>query len=146
MAAGLGLLEQNIKSFTKAINLDASKLNPLDFVAKEQLIGMLNTGDIDLELLDLLERFEPYGEANKRPTFFMKNAKVVSIKLMGKDRSHSRIKIKQYPHDRDTLELIAFRTVFEMPHDGSITCSYGVSKNEFNNKVSVQLIVNKIYL
>ncbi len=145
MAAGLGLLEENIDDFTKEINLNASRLNPLDFLPKEQLIGMLRTDDIDLELLDLLEGFEPYGEANKRPTFFMNDAKVVSIKLMGKDRSHSRIQIKQNPHDRDTLELIAFRTVFEMPSDGKITCSYTISKNEFNNKVSVQLLVKKIY-
>jgi len=64
---------------------------------------------------------------------------------MGKDKSHSRITIRQFSHERKTLELIAFRTVFEMPDDRKITASYTVAKNEFNNRVSAQLLVNKIY-
>ena len=145
MAAGLGLLEENIESFTQAINLSASKLDPKDFEPKEALTGILNTQDIDLELLSLLEEFEPYGEGNLRPRFLIKDAQVVSIKLMGADKSHSRIEIRQNPHESKTLELIAFRTVYEMPESRKITCSYTVAKNDFNNKVSAQLLVNKIY-
>ena len=145
MAAGLGLQEENIEEFTKAINQTASLLDPKDFEPKESLTGILNTEDIDLELLDLLEQFEPYGEANLRPRFLVKDAQIVSIKLMGKDKSHSRIEIRQYPHERKTVELIAFRTVYEMPASRTITCSYSVAKNEFNNRVSAQLLVNKIY-
>ena len=145
MAAGLGLEEGNIKAFTQAINESAAKLNPEDFIPKESITGILNTADIDLELLDLLEQFEPFGEANLRPRFLIQDAEVVSIKLMGKDKSHSRIEIRQKQHERQTLELIAFRTVFEMPEDRKITASYTIAKNEFNKKVSVQLLVNKIY-
>ncbi|MCD6433008.1 MAG: single-stranded-DNA-specific exonuclease RecJ [Sulfurimonas sp.] len=146
MAAGLGLKEENIDAFRIAINKTASKLNPDDFIAKEQLTGVLSSSDIDFELLNLLESFEPYGEANIKPTFLFKEAEVVNIKLMGKDKSHSRIEIKQSPHTTKTLELIAFRTVFEMPSDKKITCSYTIARNEFNNRISVQLLINKIYL
>nr|WP_275847807.1 single-stranded-DNA-specific exonuclease RecJ [Sulfurimonas sp. SAG-AH-194-I05] len=145
MAAGLGLKEENIDAFREAINKTASKLDKEDFIPKESISGTLQTEDIDLELLSLLEQFEPYGEANLRPTFLVENAEVVNIKLMGADKSHSRIEIRQNPHERKTLELIAFRTVYTMPHDRKITCSYTVAKNEFNNKVSAQLLVNKIY-
>ena len=145
MAAGLGLKEADISTFTKAINLTASKLDPQDFLPKEALTGVLSTDDIDLELLDLLESFEPYGEANPRPTFLLKDAEVLSIKLMGKDKSHSRIEVRQEKKDRKTIELIAFRTVFQMPEDRKISCSYTVAKNEFNNRISTQLLVSKIY-
>ena len=145
MAAGLGLIEENIAAFKKAINETASKLDPKDFIPKNKTIGILATDEIDLELLDLLENFEPYGEANPRPSFLLKNAEVVSIKLMGSDKSHSRIEVRQYPHQRKTVEVIAFRTVFVMPQDRKISCSYTIAKNEFNNRVSAQLLVNKIY-
>jgi len=145
MAAGLGLLEEDITAFKDAINATASLLDPKDFIPKEHVTGILSTDDVDLELLDLLESFEPYGEANLRPSFLIKDAEVVSIKLMGSDKSHSRIEIRQFPHQRKTVEIIAFRTVFEMPQDRKITCSYTVAKNEFNNRVSVQLLANKIY-
>lgn len=145
MAAGLGLKEENIENFTQAINRSASKVDPKDFEPKEALTGILSTQDIDLELLNLLEQFEPYGEGNLRPSFLIKDAEVVSIKLMGQDKSHSRIEIRQLPHEQKTLELIAFRTVYEMPKTRKISCSYTVAKNEFNNKVSAQLLVNKIH-
>ena len=145
MAAGLGLNEKDISAFRDAINQSASKLNPNDFLPKEDALGILSTDEIDLELLDLLQEFEPYGEANPRPSFLLQDAEVVSIKLMGSDKSHSRIEVRQYPHQRKTLELIAFRKVYEMPQNRKITCKYSVTKNEFNNRVSVQLLVNKIY-
>ncbi len=146
MAAGLGLLEENIAAFKEAINATAAKLDPKDFIPKEQTLGILSTDEVDLELLDLLESFEPYGEANLRPSFLLKDAEVVSIKLMGSDKSHSRIEVRQFPHQRKTIELIAFRTVFEMPQERKISCSYTVTKNEFNNRVSPQLLINKIFL
>ncbi|WP_297441116.1 single-stranded-DNA-specific exonuclease RecJ [Sulfurimonas sp.] len=145
MAAGLGLLEENIAAFKKAINETAKNIPDEDFIPKEQVSGILCTDDIDTELLGLLEQFEPFGEANPRPTFLIKDAEVVSIKLMGADKSHSRIEIRQYPHQRKTIEVIAFRKVFEMPEDKKITCSYSVAKNEFNGKISAQLLVNKIF-
>ncbi|MBA3027119.1 MAG: single-stranded-DNA-specific exonuclease RecJ [Sulfurimonas sp.] len=145
MAAGLGLLEENIEAFRKAINATATHLNPKDFIPKNELIGTIATDEIDFELLDLLEQFEPYGEANLRPRFLIKNAEVVSIKLLGADKTHSKIEIRQEAHERKTLELVAFRTVFEMPENKKITCSYTIAKNEFNNKTSLQLLVNKIY-
>jgi len=145
MAAGLGLLEENITAFRDAINVTASKLDSKDFVPCEQTVGILSTNEIDLELLDLLEGFEPYGEANPRPSFLLKNAEVVSIKLMGSDKSHSRIQVRQFQYDRKTIELIAFRTVFEMPKSRKISCSYIVTKNEFNGRTSPQLLLKKIY-
>jgi single-stranded-DNA-specific exonuclease len=145
MAAGVGLLNKDIEAFRKAINKSAKKIPAEDFLPVESVTGILETDEIDMELLELLERFEPYGEANLRPTFLLHEAEVVGIKLMGADKSHSRIEVRQYPHQRKTVELIAFRNVFEMPANRKITCSYSITKNEFNGRVSPQLLVKKIY-
>ncbi|WP_242689799.1 single-stranded-DNA-specific exonuclease RecJ [Sulfurimonas aquatica] len=145
MAAGMGLEEENISTFRDALNVTASQLDPKDFIPTEQVSGILQMEDVDLELLSLLENFEPYGEANPRPSFLLKNAQVVNIKLMGADKSHSRIEVKQHQDSSKTIELIAFRTVFEMPHDKKISCSYTVNKNEFNSRITPQLLINSIY-
>jgi single-stranded-DNA-specific exonuclease len=145
MAAGLSLRVENIEPFKHHINQSANKLSREDFIPKEQLSGILACEEIDLELLELLEQFEPFGEANLRPSFLLHEAEVVSVKLLGADKSHSRIEVRQYPHQRQTIELIAFRTVFEIPSNKKITCSYTISKNEFNGRISPQLLVNKIY-
>ena len=140
-----GLKQENIMAFKEAINISANSIPEDDFIPASQVSGILNAEDIDLDLLNLLEEFEPFGEANLRPTFLLKDAEVVNIKLMGADKSHSRIEVRQYPHQRKTLTIVAFRTVFEMPADRKITCSYSVAKNEFNGRVNVQLLCNKIY-
>ena len=145
MAAGLGLDAKNITALREAINASAKEINPQDFTPKESLTGKLSSDDIDHELLDILESFEPFGEANERPTFLIEEAEVLNIKLMGADKSHSRIEVRQKTNEQKTLELIAFRTVFEMPKDKKISCSYSVTKNEFNGRVSAQLLVGKIY-
>jgi len=145
MAAGLGLEEKNIDLFTKAINKSAKSIPDKDFIPKEQVIGTLTTKDIDYNLLDLLNNFEPFGEANPRPSFLIKDAHILNIKVMGKDKSHCRIEIKQDINDYKSLELILFRQVLTMPADRKITCSYTVAKNEFNGRISLQLLVNKVY-
>lgn len=145
MAAGLGLDVENIDAFREAINASATKIADADFLPLENVSGVLQTDEIDNELLNILENFEPYGESNLRPSFLIKDAEVVSIKLMGADKSHSKIEIRQFAHQRQTIELIAFRRVFEMPKNRKITCSYSVAKNEFNGKIRPQLLVKKIY-
>jgi single-stranded-DNA-specific exonuclease len=145
MAAGLGLKEENIEAFRDAINQSASTINPDDFIPKDKVTGILSSDDIDFELLNLLQNFEPYGEANHRPSFLFKDAQVVSIKTMGKEKSHCKITLRQSPHDRKTQELVLFRQVLEMPTDRKLSCSYTITKNEFNGKVSLQLLVNKLY-
>lgn len=145
MAAGLSLEEKNIDLFKAALNKSASKLSPADFLSLEKVMGILPSDEIDFGLLELLESFEPYGEANSRPLFLIKDAQVVEIKYFGKDKSHTKVLLKQFAHERKPIELILFKKSLEMPSEKKLTCSYGVTKNEFNSRVSVQLIINKIY-
>jgi single-stranded-DNA-specific exonuclease len=145
MAAGLSLKQSNIDIFRDAINESASSIDSDDFVPKDNVLGILSSKDIDFELLNLLESFEPYGEANNRPSFLLKDAQVIDIKTMGKEKSHCKITLKQFPHERKTLELVLFRQVLQMPKNKKLSCSYTITKNEFNSSVSLQLLVNKIY-
>lgn len=145
MAAGLGVDEQNIDGFRNAINKSAEAINPDDFISLDKVVGILPRSEIDLELLDLLESFEPYGEANSRPLFLIKDAQILETKTFGKDNSHSKVTLRQFAHERNSIELIQFKKVINIPSEKKLTCSYRVTKNEFNSKVSVQLIINKIY-
>ncbi len=145
MAAGLGLEEQNIELFREAINKSALNLNPDDFKSSEEVIGILPSSEIDIELLNLLESFEPYGEANSRPLFLIKDAEVLELKTFGKEGTHSKIILRQFAYEKNSIELIQFKKVIDMPSEKKLTCSYRITKNEFNSRVSAQLIINKIY-
>ncbi|MDP2894151.1 MAG: single-stranded-DNA-specific exonuclease RecJ [Sulfurimonas sp.] len=145
MAAGLTLEEQNIELFRDAINQTAARLDSDDFIPLEDVIGILPSSQIDFELLEILENFEPYGEANSRPLFLAKDAKIIKIDTFGKDRSHSKIIVGNLGDDKKEIEFILFKNILEMPEDKRLTCTYRAIKNEFNLKISVQLIISKIY-
>ncbi len=145
MAAGLSLHVKDIEAFKVGINAEAQKLDAQDFIPKEQILGVLESDAIDFELLEILERFEPYGEANPRPRFLIKDAEVLSVKLFGADRSHSRVNLKFSPLERQSHELLAFRETLSVPDDRRMTCSYTVTKNEFNGKTSIQLMIERVY-
>lgn len=145
MAAGLSLKIENLETFTKQINIEANKLDDDAFLPKEVIVGELESSSLNPSLLQTLQAGEPYGEANPRPSFVFKNAEVVSIKLFGADKSHSRITLRLHPHERQTHELIAFRQVLEMPESRTMSCSYTINKNEFNGRITMQMILSRIY-
>ena len=145
MAAGVGLKTKNIEAFKKALNVEAAKLPREAFIPKDDVLGILRADAIDFELLELLESFEPYGEANSRPKFLAKKAKVVRVQTFGSDKSHSRITLQLHPDDRLTHEFTLFKRVIDPTRQPYLTCSYTISKNEYNNRVSIQLLVSKIY-
>jgi single-stranded-DNA-specific exonuclease len=145
MAAGLSLDAQRIYEFSRLINESAKDIPDEDFIPKDDLLGKIESASIDHELLNIFDMFEPYGEANKRPAFLIENAYVEDVKVFGKDKNHSKIILKQNKDDISSLELTLFKRVYEIPQDRTISCSYTVSKNEWNNRVNIQLLVNKIY-
>ncbi|MBU0632930.1 single-stranded-DNA-specific exonuclease RecJ [bacterium] len=145
MAAGLSLHVDKIDAFKKAINQEALNIAPEDFIPKENILGELESDAINFELLDILEKFEPYGEGNPRPRFLIKDAELLQIKLFGADKSHSRLNVRLKPYERQTIEIVAFRQVLEVPEDKKITCSYTVSKNIFNGKTSIQLLLDNLF-
>ena len=145
MAAGMSLHISQIEAFKEAINKEALKIDPKDFIPEEFIVGELSSDAINLELLNILEQFEPYGEANPRPRFLINDAELLHVKLFGAERSHSRLHVRLKPYERETLELVAFRQVLEVPESKKISCSYTVSKNVFNGKTSIQLMLDTIY-
>ncbi len=145
MAAGLSLHVSNLEKFKTALNKEAQKIDSKDFIPKAEILGELESDALNFELLDILEKFEPYGEGNPRPRFLIKDAELLHVRLFGAEKSHSRLGIRLKPYDRQTIEIVAFRQVLEVPEDKKITCSYTVSKNIFNGKTSIQLMLDTIY-
>ena len=145
MAAGLSLKVENLQRFKEAINESAKAVPKEAFVPKEEVLGMLHPEVIDFELLELLERFEPYGEANVRPKFLAKNARVIDVRTFGADHSHSKITLQLHPDSHCMHEFVLFKRVIDPLECENLTCSYSVTKNEYNNRVSIQLLVSQIY-
>lgn len=145
MAAGLSLHVKDLDKFRTNINQIANNLDPKSFIPKENVIGELAYEAIGFELLDMLEKFEPYGEANERPKFIIRKGRLVKISYFGKDKSHSRLTIELKPYINQTIELIAFNKIIESSKNRELTCSYYALKNRYNGKTSLQCILQELY-
>ena len=142
MAAGLSVESGRIASFRETICDHAARLDPSLFVPKENLMGILPLPEVDWELMEILERYEPYGEANSRPKFLIKNIKVIDVKIIGAEKNH----MKMVLGDKN-FSLSAIRFGFEemVAAGRNIDVSGTLQINEFNGRRTIQLLVDKIY-
>lgn len=145
MAAGLSLKVEHLEAFHAGLNAEAAKLDPEDFRPVEAVMGQLAPSCVDFELLELLERFEPYGEGNPRPRFLARDAEVTEIRYLGSEGDHSKVSLRLDRQDERTYDLIAFRRRIERPKKGRMTCSFTLNKNEFNGRTSIQLMLERLY-
>ena len=145
MAAGLSLDEQKLEAFQKEINTHAAKLDRSLFIPKDQIMGELYSKDIDFKLLSMIENFEPFGEGNLRPKFLMKDVQANYVKRMGKDKMTLGFSVES-PFEEYGLKAVAFRNSDAIVNGQTLSFSYTLNKNEFRDKVNIQLMLDKLYV
>ena len=144
MAAGLSMKADKIALFKEGIN-KALTCSPDDFIPTTDVIGQLDPAAWNEHLLQILERYEPYGEANPRPHFLLKEADIVDLEYMGKEQAHTRLQIR-HPNSRHTAtKMVAFRKKIVLEDEKKLSCSYTVRKNAWRGKVSVQLSLERLF-
>lgn len=90
MAAGLSLPEENIPLFRNAINQDC-QLTEEDLICKIDVDECIKGEDICLELVEELEKLEPFGKGNRDVVFMLKNLYIDRIFLMGKNKDSFKL-------------------------------------------------------
>ena len=142
MAAGLSLDIGRLDDFRAALHKEASKLDPELFVPKEHLLGELPMHEIDWELMEILQRYEPYGEANQRPRFLIRDVEVVEARPIGMEKNHLKLFLRD---GRQTLHAVQFGYDKPVQAGERITLSGTLQINEYNERKSIQLMVHQIY-
>jgi single-stranded-DNA-specific exonuclease len=135
MACGLSLREENFEKFKKLLNQKISKYNEDDFFIEDYVLGELPFKEIDIELLDMLQKFEPFGEGNPKPKFIA-NAKIEHIQNL-KD-NHFKLILSQ---DDIILPAVIFR--FDGEFDEFLGFKFSISENNYYGR-SVQLMIEEL--
>jgi len=143
-AAGLRLKHENIEEFRQAINDYAEKSLPQEkFIPSLEIDGEIPLSAIDLNLMELINSMEPYGEGNPTPVFCSKGLTVKSIPaLMGKDT------IKFWVSDgTKTISAVGFGmgSFKDMVKMGAqVDLAYTLSIDDWNKAPTVQLVLKDI--
>lgn len=92
MAAGLSLEEEQVEPFRKRLN-ELSGLGPDDFVEKVTIDVPMPIHYIRKELVRELKVLEPFGKGNEKPVFAQKGLKVMSSRVLGKNRNVVKLRL-----------------------------------------------------
>lgn len=92
MAAGLSLPEEHVELFRKKIN-EVCTLTEQELIPKVTIDVPMPLSYVKPSLVQELEMLEPFGKGNPRPLFAQKNVRVLSPRVVGKNRNVVQMKV-----------------------------------------------------
>lgn len=143
-AAGLELEAKNFEAFKTKINqIAGQELKGKDLTPALAIDLELSPPDINWELFDNLEKFEPFGEGNERPLWLVKNLTVASVRVVGNGSKHLKLELKSELSPGKTFKAIGFG----LAGNGNENLSYGdiidivaeIIMDEWNGTRNLQL-------
>lgn len=141
-AAGFSLDFKYLDEFKNLIFKECLKIPKNEFNDADEILGILDPIEIDFEMLEILESFEPFGYKNPRPFFVLENLNVKNKKLIGKEEKHLKLILNK---DSKTIEALFFNFDKEPNLNEKITLVGSISKNEYRGLIVPQFIVKEIY-
>ncbi len=138
-AAGLSLKASNLEEFKKRIN-NLLNVEPEELHIEHDVLGELDVASVDIEFLDIIEKFEPYGLQNHRPIFKISNSKVLKSQLFGRDQNHLKLTLSS---DGIVFEALRFHADRKILAD-YIDLVVSVNKNEFRGQINPQFLIQDI--
>ena len=89
-AAGVKIAKENLDEFRKKFNeLVKANVKKEDFIPEINIDAEIESKDITSEIMQYLEKLEPYGQGNKEPVFYMKKVSKYQYEtFVGKEQNH----------------------------------------------------------
>jgi len=138
-AAGLSMKASNLEEFKRRIN-SLLNVEPEELHIELDILGELDVASVDIEFLDIIESFEPYGLQNHRPVFRISNSNIIKSQLFGKDKNHLKLLLNKNGIIFEALKFHAEDTSYNEKIDLVVS----VNKNRFRGEVSPQFLIQDI--
>ncbi|MFH1523102.1 MAG: single-stranded-DNA-specific exonuclease RecJ [Patescibacteria group bacterium] len=136
-ACGFCLEKKNLGKFIERIKKYANKkLAGIDLRPKLEIDSELEFSEINNELVEAIEKFEPFGEGNPRQKFVSRNILIRDVINMGIDSQHVKFRLD------NGLWALAFgqaENYKDLKIGDKVDIVYYVEENRFNGKVNLQL-------
>lgn len=149
-AAGITLSADRVAEFRAAMVSHVAKTLPLAARRTDlRADAELTLSDLDLALVGQLDRLEPFGKGNARPSFLLRDVMIDSLEVVGKRQDWARLRLVE-PSDRP---LWARRGVkgfgpaapFAAFSNGDhVDVVFRLERNHFRGEVSLQATVKAL--
>ena len=148
MAAGFSF-DENKVSFEKFKNLLNETIDEhtqgIDFGKINLYADMeLSPDDITVDLVNLIDKMQPFGSANRSPLFVMNDTVLTDFKMMGQKNNHLKMFINK--DNSKLFECVKWNFPdFPIPKGAKLDLLFSLKLNIFNNTTSVQLMAEDIH-
>ena len=142
MAGGFTIEEKKIPEMKKKVSEYIEKKFDNDVFNPVLDIDLKIPSDIvSVNLLEEIEKMEPFGMGNEQPVFLSEGLGVVSCDVIGKDGSH--LKLNLYDGKKYQKAVFFGGSRFEKDFEigGKVDLVYSLNKNEYNGKTYVDMVV-----
>ena len=132
-------LEKFSKGMKKIVNQALAKV---ELASKILIEAEIDLSDINDELLEALEKFEPYGEDNGKPKFLSRGLKIMDKVNMGVDAQHIKFRF-------GSIWAVAFsqaENLKDLKIGDEVDVVYYLEFNEFNGRRTAQMKIVDIKL
>jgi len=145
MAAGFTIRTENIQAFKKlmlriaSVDLSRDLLQPTLSLDAQILLK-----DVTWELYDKLEGMEPFGIANPKPAFAIREMRVVNTRAVGREKQHLKLTLAQ---GNETIDGIAFHLgnlAAKLRGGSQVDVAATLEQNIWNGRKELQLRVKDI--
>jgi len=126
------------KRFKKIVEAD---LKGKDLTPKLEIEAELNLEDLNWELFDQIEKFEPFGMGNPKPIFLVSNLRVENVRTVGNGNKHLKIFVR---HEKmiKSFEAIGFgmgEMIGHIKYGDRVEVVCEINLNEFNGERKLEL-------
>lgn len=144
MAAGMSLLEENVDKFRKALNENCT-LSEDDLTEKVWIDVPMPISYIKEELIYDLQKLEPFGKGNEKPTFADRNLLITDYRSMGKDGQYARMTLMNNESIRINAVCFSECEMLKKAYmdNKRISVTYYPEVNEYMGRKSLQITVTR---
>ena len=145
MAAGFSIKSDKLATFIREFEAISKKLLTEDVLKKQLRIDTeIDFNQINDELEEKLQRFEPAGIGNPRPVFMSKRVSILAVRIVGRGSKHLKA---QFECDGKIFSAIGFGMGYFLPKlstEKKVDIAYNIEENIWNGNREIQVKLKDI--
>ncbi len=146
-AAGMTIKSENIDELRKKLNEHAAEhLSEEDLLPEIKIDALVSSNSLNLDLVEELKRFEPFGMGNPKPVFATKDLLITGDPFVMKEK---HLKLKLRDEQGKNFEAVWWDGVEKskeqtLKPQTRIELAYTAEANVWNNNTRLQLVVRDL--
>lgn len=145
--------KENLEEFkAKLIDITAKQTQTVDLTPQITVDAEVELDEVNWKLYDLLQKFEPFGQANEEPKYVSRDLTVTAIEPVGQDGKHLRLTVKHKSHIIKKTIGFGLGDIKKTPENwkeclkpgDKIDMVFSLGVNEWNGNRELQLTVEDI--